>query len=123
MGVTLERWRHMVAEMHSTGPVPAPQQDTPSSRDFSSTPDLQPDQVCDRRQLQLTLARAVSTLPERYQKVVFLYYTNELTMREIGEVMGVNESRISQIHKTALRKMAVALKSEGIQSAGAFEYR
>jgi RNA polymerase sigma factor for flagellar operon FliA len=41
-------------------------------------------------------------------------------MKEIGEVMGVNESRVSQIHKTALKKMAVALESEGIHSAAAF---
>jgi RNA polymerase sigma factor for flagellar operon FliA len=43
-----------------------------------------------------------------------------MTMKEIGEVMGVNESRVSQIHKTALKKMAVALESEGIHSVMAF---
>jgi RNA polymerase sigma factor for flagellar operon FliA len=62
----------------------------------------------------------METLPKRYQKVVFLYYTNEMTMKEIGEVMGVNESRVSQIHKIALQKMATALQSEGIHSAEAF---
>jgi len=36
--------------------------------------------------------------------VVFLYYTNEMTMKEIGAILGVNESRVSQIHKTALNK-------------------
>jgi RNA polymerase sigma factor for flagellar operon FliA len=66
------------------------------------------------------LARATKQLPERYQKVVFLYYTNEMTMKEIGEVMGVNESRVSQIHKIALKKMATTLQSEGISSVGAF---
>ena len=76
--------------------------------------------MCERRQLQVTLARAIGCLPERYQKVVVLYYTNDLTMKEIGERMGVNESRISQIHKTALKKMAVALQSEGINSAEVF---
>jgi RNA polymerase sigma factor for flagellar operon FliA len=40
-------------------------------------------------------------------------------MREIGEVLGVNESRISQIHKMALKKMAVVLQSRGINSAEA----
>ena len=70
----------------------------------------------ERRQLQGTLARAIGTLPERYQKVVFLYYTNDMTMKEIGDVMGVNESRVSQIHKTALEKMATALHSAGIHS-------
>jgi RNA polymerase sigma factor for flagellar operon FliA len=42
-----------------------------------------------------------------------------MTMKEIGDLLGVNESRISQIHKTALRKMAGALQSEGIRSAEA----
>ena len=41
-------------------------------------------------------------------------------MKEIGELLGVNESRVSQIHKTALRKMADVLESEGIHSAHAF---
>jgi RNA polymerase sigma factor for flagellar operon FliA len=43
-----------------------------------------------------------------------------MTMKEIGEVLGVNESRVSQIHKIALRKMATVLESEGIHSAEAF---
>ena len=80
---------------------------------FPAAPDSQPDRMCEQRQLKTTLARAMGCLPERYQKVVFLYYTNDLTMKEIGEVMGVNESRVSQIHKTALKKMAVALEAEG----------
>jgi RNA polymerase sigma factor for flagellar operon FliA len=51
--------------------------------------------------------------------VVFLYYTNDLTMKQIGEMLGVNESRVSQIHKIALKKMAGVLQSEGICSAEA----
>jgi RNA polymerase sigma factor for flagellar operon FliA len=76
--------------------------------------------MCEREQLRSTLAEAVRTLPDRYQKVVFLYYTNDMTMKEIGEVMGVNESRVSQIHKSALEKMAGVLRSQGIDSARAF---
>jgi len=41
-------------------------------------------------------------------------------MKEIGELLGVNESRVSQIHKTALQKMANALEAEGIRSPRAF---
>ena len=62
----------------------------------------------------------MKTLPERYRKVVLLYYTNEMTMKEIGGVLGINESRVSQIHKSALEKMAVALQSSGITSSQAF---
>jgi len=76
--------------------------------------------MCEREQLRNTLERAIGTLPTRYQKVVFLYYTNEMTMKEIGDILGVNESRVSQIHKIALKKMAVVLQSEGIQSPTAF---
>jgi RNA polymerase sigma factor for flagellar operon FliA len=59
-------------------------------------------------------------LPDRYQKVVMLYYTKEMTMREIGEILGINESRVSQIHKSALEKMESALQLVGIHSSGAF---
>jgi RNA polymerase sigma factor for flagellar operon FliA len=62
----------------------------------------------------------MSTLPERYQKVVFLYYTNEMTMREIGGILGINESRVSQLHKSALHKMHMVLQSNGIHSVRAF---
>ncbi len=76
--------------------------------------------MCCREQMRSALDVAMKTLPERYQKVVFLYYTNEMTMKEIGAVLGINESRVSQIHKSALEKMQVALQSNGISSVYAF---
>ena len=48
-----------------------------------------------------------------------MYYSKEMTMKEIGGLLGINESRVSQIHKTALAKLAVALQSNGITSAAA----
>ena len=123
MGVSMERWRRMVMELRTIGLVstsPLPDQDRDRMQEFAAKPDLQPDHMCQRRQLQVKLSRAIGTLPERYQRVVCLYYTKEMTMKEIGDLMGVNESRVSQIHKTALKKMAVVLESEGIHSAAAF---
>jgi len=76
--------------------------------------------MCARHQLRELLKSAMTRLPERYQKVVVLYYTNEMTMKEIGNVMGINESRVSQIHKAALEKMATALEEAGINSIRAF---
>ena len=70
--------------------------------------------------MRSALTDAMRALPDRYQKVVVLYYTNEMTMKEIGGVLGINESRVSQIHKSALEKMATALESNGINSALAF---
>jgi RNA polymerase sigma factor for flagellar operon FliA len=123
MGLSIERWHRMMMELRSIGLVSAttgPDQERDRTQDFAAKPDLQPDRMCERKQLEHTLARAIGKLPERYQKVVFLYYTNDMTMKEIGDILGVNESRISQIHKTALKKMADTLQSEGIHSAEAF---
>ena len=123
MGISIERWHRIMMELRTVGMVSSsagPDQERDRTQDFAARPDSQPDHMCQHRQLQTTLARAIGTLPERYQKVVFLYYTNDMTMKEIGDMLGVNESRISQIHKTALKKMAVALQSEGIHSAEAF---
>jgi RNA polymerase sigma factor for flagellar operon FliA len=76
--------------------------------------------MCAREQLRTVLASAMQTLPERYKKVVVLYYTNEMTMKEIGGVLGINESRVSQIHKSALEKMNVVLQGVGIHGCSAF---
>jgi RNA polymerase sigma factor for flagellar operon FliA len=122
MGLSMVKWRRMLIELRTVGVVSGstgPDPDRDRTQEFPAAPDFRPDRMCEKDQLKTTLARAIGTLPERYQKVVFLYYTNDLTMREIGEVLGVNESRISQIHKTALKKMAVVLQSEGIASAAA----
>jgi RNA polymerase sigma factor FliA len=49
-----------------------------------------------------------------------LYYSGEMTMKDIGGVLGINESRVSQIHKVALGKMQVELPVKGIDSVNAF---
>jgi RNA polymerase sigma factor FliA len=122
MGVDLGRWRRITMDLRTVGLVsatPHPGEDRDRVMEFPAAAEFQPDRMCRHRQLTNTLARAIGSLPERYQKVVFLYYTNEMTMKEIGDILGVNESRISQIHKTALKKMATVLQAEGINSAQA----
>ena len=119
LGVSVERWRRMAMELRTVSLVSTSakaESDRDLAQEFPAMPQYQPDRMCQQRQLQTTLARAIGSLPERYQKVVFLYYTNEMSMKEIGDIIGVNESRVSQIHKTALKKMALALGSEGIHS-------
>jgi RNA polymerase sigma factor FliA len=123
LGLSTDRLRKMQMDLRTVGVVsmtPISPDDRDRSEDFAGTPDLQPDRICERKQLEGKLARAIGTLPERYQKVVVLYYTNDMTMKEIGDAMGVNESRVSQIHKAALKKMQSVLETEGIQSAKAF---
>ena len=54
---------------------------------------------------RVRLERAIAKLPEREQQVLMLYYQQELTMREVGELMGVGESRVSQIHTLAVKHL------------------
>lgn len=123
LGVGIARWRRMALELRTVGLLSAStrgsDQDAPPP-EFRAHPDWQPDTMCARQQQRTALANAIGTLPERYQKVMVLYYTNEMTMKQIGGVLGVNESRVSQIHKIALEKMATALHSVGIHSSAAF---
>jgi len=124
MGVEVDRWRQMMLDLRNVGLVSAStrgseHEDLPAP-DFPSKPETQPDSMCAREQLRDMLAIAMKVLPERYQRVVLLYYTNELTMKEIGTQLGINESRVSQIHKSALEKMATALQQAGIHSSQAF---
>jgi RNA polymerase sigma factor for flagellar operon FliA len=124
MGFDAERWRRVAMELRTVGIMSASSRPSDANGstppEFPAKPDLQPDMICERAQLRATLSRAMETLPERYQRVVFLYYSNDLTMKEIGDVLGVNESRVSQIHKSALEKMAGALRQAGIHSARVF---
>jgi RNA polymerase sigma factor for flagellar operon FliA len=124
MGVDLERWRQMVVELRTVGLISASgrgnDRDNAAAPEFPAKQEFQPDNICAHEELREMLMSAMKTLPERYQKVVVLYYTNDLTMKEIGGLLGINESRVSQIHKIALEKMAVVLQSAGIHSSGAF---
>lgn len=125
MGLSPERWRRIMVEMRTAGLISA-SSGAPNAEDgglapeFPARPDSQPDHICARRQLRSVLTGAMQSLPERYQRVVFLYYSNEMTMKEIGGLLGVNESRVSQIHKVALEKMATVLHLAGIHSPAAF---
>jgi len=124
LGMDAERWRTMMIDLRNVGLISASTRgnegDDLPAPDFPSKPETHPDSICAREQLRSVLGDAMKTLPERYQKVVMLYYTNEMTMKEIGGILGINESRVSQIHKSALEKMQVALESTGITSAQAF---
>jgi RNA polymerase sigma factor FliA len=124
LGMDVERMRTMMLDLRNVGLISASTRGTESedlpAPDFPTKPDSHPDSICAKEQLRSVLGIAMKTLPERYQKVVMLYYTNEMTMKEIGTILGINESRVSQIHKSALEKMNVALEGAGITSAHAF---
>ena len=124
MGVSLARWRKQLQELHAAGLVASQSHRGGQSNEILDRATAEagrheqelPDRSCARKQLRDMLALAMQSLPVRYQRVVVLYYNHGSTMKQIGSELGVNESRVSQIHKAALEKLQVALRAHGIQS-------
>jgi RNA polymerase sigma factor for flagellar operon FliA len=65
---------------------------------------------CMRSEMKALLARAVGELPEKEQQVLALYYFEELTMKEVGAVLGIGESRVSQIHSLAVVRLRAKME-------------
>ncbi len=74
---------------------------------------------CLRGELEDRLGGAIADLPDRERLVMTLYYYEEMTMREIGLALGVVESRVSQVHASAVVHLRAALKD--LAARGAFE--
>ncbi len=75
-----------------------------------------PADALDETELKELVADAISRLPEREKLVITLYYYEELTLREIGEVLGVTESRVSQLHTKAILRLKSRLSGVGARS-------
>jgi RNA polymerase sigma factor for flagellar operon FliA len=72
---------------------------------LTNAPEDTPFFQCMRSEMKELLARAVADLPEKEQQVLALYYFEELTMKEVGTVLGIGESRVSQIHSLAVLRL------------------
>ena len=72
---------------------------------------LNPDVIGEREDIKRIIVDAIKELPEREKKVLIMYYYEDMTLREIGEVLHVTESRVSQIHTSANIKLRAKLSS------------
>jgi RNA polymerase sigma factor for flagellar operon FliA len=75
-----------------------------------------PAAVMDATDLKDRIADAIARLPEREKLVVALYYYENLTLREIGEVLGVTESRVSQLHTKAVLRLRGRMADENLRA-------
>jgi len=76
----------------------------------SRSPD--PKKILESRELKESLVKAIMGLPEKEKKVMVLYYYEDLTLKEVGAVMDLTESRVSQIHSDAVQRISRFLKKE-----------
>ena len=73
-----------------------------------------PDQMLEQSETRELVRRAMAALPEREQRIIRLYYFEEATMKQIGRAIGVNESRVSQLHARAIQRLKKALAAAAV---------
>ena len=77
----------------------------------------EPQSAFAQTELREMVADAITSLPEREKLVITLYYYEDLTLREIGEVLGVTESRVSQLHTKAILRLKARLSGSVARAA------
>ncbi len=96
-------------ELGALRQLDAPTEEGASLIELVIDPDEGPETCVQRSELREHLASALSELPDRERQILALYYEEELTMAEIGAVIGVCESRVSQLRSLALSRLRVSL--------------
>jgi RNA polymerase sigma factor for flagellar operon FliA len=76
-----------------------------------------PDRLYEQGEVRDRVRRAMAQLPPRERRIVSLYYFGEATMKQIGEAIGVNESRVSQLHARAMQRLRKVLAASGTTPA------
>lgn len=112
LGISIEDYYKLLDESKSISLVPEDIYDVlkeNNSCQYLSTESEDLFQQTYQQELRQHLSDAITTLPHKEQMVLSLYYCDELTMKEIGVVMGYTESRISQIHTKTVMKLRTRL--------------
>jgi RNA polymerase sigma factor for flagellar operon FliA len=78
---------------------------------IESPQSLNPDTIVEKDEIKRVISEAIHELPEKEKKVLVLYYYEDLTLKEIGQVLEVTESRISQLHTKAIMRLRAKLTS------------
>lgn len=110
LGITLDDYHATLADvsgsrLFSYDELADPDDESGFSIGAIASGDLSPEQNSEKSQFSKALADQIDKLPEREKLVLALYYQEELNLKEIGEVLGVTESRVSQIHSQAAARL------------------
>lgn len=120
LGVTMEEYHNLLTDVHSIAFFSLdasirnsfkPSQDSKTTFQDQLKGDDNPEKNLNAVELKKLIAEALDTLSEKERLVITLYYYEELTLKEIGEVFERTESRICQIHSAALIKLKSRLKA------------
>jgi RNA polymerase sigma factor for flagellar operon FliA len=76
---------------------------------IESPSSLNPDVIVEKDEIRRVIVDAINELPEKEKKILVLYYYEDLTLKEIGQVLEVTESRVSQLHTKAILRLRAKL--------------
>ncbi|PYV07255.1 MAG: FliA/WhiG family RNA polymerase sigma factor [Acidobacteria bacterium] len=116
LGVSLKKWYRTVQELQPVGvdwlrPMEAAELRQQDPETLVASPQASAFDQRYRREQKAILNRAMTCLTERDRLMMSLYYERGLTMKEIGEKLGVDESRVSQLHSAALARLESRVKA------------
>lgn len=114
LGISEEEYVEWQSQMKITGVVSLNEyieqgSDISNERGRVSSHFDQPEKAMEKQELKEMLMEALELLTEKEKKVILLYYYEELTLKEISNILEVSESRVSQLHTKALSKMKTKL--------------
>lgn len=115
LALTLEDFQRLLGELRSLdlGSLHSQSDDGAGDDQLSGVAvrlEEDPFSVTLRSEMRTLLSQAIDELEEKERQVLALYYLEELTMKEVGAIMNIGESRVSQIHTSALIRLRVRLK-------------
>ncbi len=110
MDISEDEYQNWQNQMKVTGVVSLNEfveqgSDIPEDRGSGTASFVKPEEAVEKEELKKMLAESLEKLTDKEKKVILLYYYEELTLKEISEVLEVSESRVSQLHTRALQKM------------------
>ncbi len=116
LGISLKKWYATVQELQGMGvdwlrPMQAAEQKLPDEESLPADNHDNQFDLCYRNEQRALLDRALSRISERERTVITLYYQHDLTMKQIGEQLGIDESRVSQIHSAALAHLRTKVET------------
>lgn len=113
LGISMEEYNTLLSKISGTTLVSlndiwflGDENDEVSFMETLESPmNLNPDNIIEKEEIKNVIVEAIKTLPDKEKKVIVLYYYEDLTLKEIGEVLEVTESRISQLHTKAVSRL------------------
>ena len=122
LGLRLEEFQQLLGDLRGLdlGSLQAQSEESggEESAAVATRPEEDPFQITLRAEMRTLLTQAINELDEKERQVLGLYYLEELTMKEVGVLLGIGESRVSQIHTAALIRLRSRLHGRLGSSTG-----